>query len=154
MSRGRIVSIAFNPVKGLPRPLHTSAELAAGHGIMGDHRAGVSENRALNILDERQVQGLKDLGYDVRPGSLGENLLVAGLDVDALAPGTRLQLGPVAVARVVKPRTGCPNLTYIHEDFPAVAEGRLGQMCAVERGGPVAVGDAVVVLPHQTEPEY
>jgi MOSC domain-containing protein YiiM len=154
MPRATIVSIAFNPVKGLPRPLHPSAELAAGHGIVGDHRAGVSENRALNILDERQVQALVGLGYDVRPGSLGENLLVAGLDVDALPPGTRLQLGPAAVARVVKPRTGCPNLTYIHEDFPAVAEGRLGQMCAMERGGPVVVGDPVLVLPDPTVPEY
>ena len=154
MPRGTIVSIAFNPVKGLPRPLHASAELAAGHGIVGDHRAGVSENRALNILDERQVQALRDLGYDVRRGSLGENLLVAGLAVDDLAPGTRLQVGRAAVVRVVKPRTGCPNLTYIHEDFPAVAEGRLGQMCAVDRGGPVAVGDPVVVLPDPTVPDY
>ncbi len=146
MSQGRILSIAFSPVSGLPRPLHETAELQPGHGIVGDHLAGRSQDRALNVIDARQLESLQSQGYDVRPGVLGENLVVSGLPLDELPAGTRLQLGASAVARIVKPRTPCTNLTYIHTDFPAVAEGRVGQMCAVEVGGEVTVGDVVMVL--------
>lgn len=146
MMQGRIQSIAFGRQPGLPRLLHETAELRAGHGIVGDHQAGRSVNRALNLIDQHQLESLQELGYDVQPGVLGENLVLSGLPLDELPAGTRLQLGDTAVARVVKPRTPCSNLTYIHPDFPAVAEGRVGQMCAVERGGVVSVGDEVVVL--------
>lgn len=144
---GQIETIAFNPERGLPRPLHEAATLQPGHGIVGDHRAGISPDRALNILDGRHIAALQARGYDVRAGVLGENLVVKGLDLDALPVGTRLLVGATAVVRIVKPRTGCANLGYIHSDFPIAAAGRLGQMCAVDRGGDVQVGDSVVVLP-------
>jgi MOSC domain-containing protein YiiM len=143
---GQIRHIAFSPERGLPRPLHPAASLAAGHGIVGDRRAGKSPERALNLLDERHLEALAAAGYAVGPGSLGENVVVAGLDLDALPAGTRLALGPVAVVRIVKARTGCQNLGYIHGDFPAAAAGRVGQMCAVEAGGEIRLGDAVRVL--------
>lgn len=143
---GSIVTIAYNPVKGLPRPLHSVAELAADHGIVGDHRAGARTDRALNIVDERHIEALAAAGYDVRPGSLGENLVVRGLDLDGLPLGTRLRLGETAVARIESARHGCANLKYIHADFPEAAAGRIGHMCAVDKGGEVRVGDAVVVL--------
>jgi MOSC domain-containing protein YiiM len=55
-------------------------------------------------------------------------------------------LGEAVVVRIVKARTGCQNLSDIHADFPAAAAGRVGQMCAVEAGGDIRVGDPVRVL--------
>lgn len=143
---GTVVTIAFNPVKGLPRPLHEAAELRAGHGIVGDHRAGARPDRALNLLDERHIAALSGAGYAVQPGSLGENIVVRGLALDELAPGTRLRLGASAVARIVTARHGCANLKYIHPDFPEAAAGRVGLMCAVEQGGALRLGDVVEVV--------
>jgi MOSC domain-containing protein YiiM len=143
---GTIVSIAYNPVKGLPRPLHDAARLERGHGIVGDHRAGARADRALNILDQRHVEALAAAGYAVVPGSLGENLLIADLDLDALPVGSRLRLGDTVVARITDRRNGCLNLRYIHPDFPEASTGRVGQMCAVEVGGEIRVGDEVVLL--------
>jgi MOSC domain-containing protein YiiM len=143
---GTIAAIAYNPEKGLPRPLHAAAELVADHGIVGDHRAGSRADRALNLLDERHIEALAAAGYDVRPGSLGENIVIRGLDLDQLPSGSRLRLGESAVARIVSARHGCANLKYIHTAFPEAAAGRIGYMCAVEQGGEVRVGDEVAVL--------
>jgi MOSC domain-containing protein YiiM len=141
-----IVSIAFRPDRGLPRPLHERASLRAGHGIVGDHKAGKSQERALNIIDLDRLEELQRAGYEVRPGSLGENLVVRGAALDRQPAGTLVRLGEEAVVRIVKPRTGCDNLSYIHSDFPAVSEGRVGVLCSIEAGGEIRVGDPVVVL--------
>jgi MOSC domain-containing protein YiiM len=144
--QGTILTIAYGTTRGLPRPLHMDATLQPGHGIVGDHRAGRSPERALNILDDQDLAALNARGYPVAPGSLGENLVVRGLPVADLPPGTWLQLGPSAVARIVKARTGCDNLKYISPDFPAAGAGHVGVMCTVERGGDIRVGDPVRVL--------
>lgn len=142
-----ITSIAYRAERGLPRPLHERAMLRAGHGIEGDHKAGKSPERALNILDADRLAELIAAGYDVAPGTLGENLIVLGAALDRLPVGTCVRLGEQAVVRIVKPRAPCDTLSYIHPDFPEVAVGRVGVMCAVETGGEVRVGDEVTVLP-------
>ena len=143
---GEIVSIAYRGDRGLPRPLHARATLVAGHGIQGDHKAGKSPERALNIIDAYRLDELVALGYDVTAGALGENLIVRGAGLDRLPLGSRVQLGESAVVRVVKPRSPCDNLKYIHADFPEAGEGRVGVLCAVETGGEIRVGDAVSAL--------
>jgi MOSC domain-containing protein YiiM len=144
-SRGRITSIAYSDAPGLPRPLHPSAVLRAGHGIEGDHRAGRGADRALNLVEARHLAALAEAGYAIGPGSVGENVVVDGLALDGLPGGTRLRLGDTVVVRLVKARTGCATLAYIHGDFPGVAQGRIGHMCAVDQGGEIRVGDAVTV---------
>jgi len=141
-----ILAICYRPDRGMPRPLHASAELAAGHGIVGDHKAGKGPDRALNIVDADRLDELVAMGYPVTPGALGENLVVAGAALDRLPPGTRVRLGAEAVVRLVKPRRPCDNLKYLSDDFPAAGEGRVGVLCAVEVGGTIRVGDGVEVL--------
>jgi MOSC domain-containing protein YiiM len=146
MLMSHILSIAYSAERGLPRPLRPRARLRAGHGIEGDHKAGKSPERALNLIDAERLAELRAAGYDVTPGRLGESVVVEGAALDRLPAGTRLRLGPQAVVQIVKARTPCENLAYIHPDLPAAAGGRVGVMCAVETGGDIEVGDEVVVL--------
>lgn len=126
-------------------PLET-AELIAGHGLAGDRKAGHNPQRQLNILSYEWLQARKAEGFRAEPGQFGEQLVVRGLDVLALQPGERLQLGPQAVIEVVKPRTGCLRLAAAHGKSEKLDLGGIGIMARVITSGPIRVGDAVQVL--------
>ena len=86
------------------------ARLIAGHGIEGDAKAGRNPRRQLNLLSYEWLEALRQQGYQTEPGAFGEQMIVRGLDVLALQPGERLQLGGEACIEITKPRTGCTRL--------------------------------------------
>ena len=145
----QIVSIVYKPHGIDPRPEDRyarvpleAATLVAGHGIEGDRKGGKGD-RNLNLMSATALGRLAGEGYQTGPGQMGEQIVLGGLDVDTLAPGTRLRLGDEAVIEVVKARTGCSRLEHIQKHTKAEAAGRLGVMARVVAGGLIRVGDAV-----------
>jgi MOSC domain-containing protein YiiM len=90
------------------------------------------------VLDQLAAEG-----FTVAPGQMGEQIIVNGLNVNTLRAGDLLRLGETAVARVVKPRTGCLKFKAVQGHDAADAAGRLGIMATVIESGSIAVGDAV-----------
>ena len=142
-----LISITYSPDPGSynRKPLD-HATLVAGYGIEKDRKGG-HPKRNLNIMDQDTLQQLAAEGYPAGAGDLGENLIIAGLLLNALAPGSRLQIGDGTVVECVELRTGCYKLTALDPRMPATMDRRLGYMASVIRGGQVRVGDPVVVLP-------
>jgi molybdopterin adenylyltransferase len=146
-----IQSIVYKP-KGVPVepdrytriPIQT-ANLMAGYGIDGDRKGG-NPKRNLNIMDDRTLAELRAEGYPTEPGALGENLILAGIDLRALPPRTHLRLGHDAVIALVSARAPCEQLTPIDERMPENVIGRVGMMCRVVESGAIRVGDVVEVL--------
>ncbi len=122
-----------------------SAELVAGHGLRGDRKAGHNANRQVNLLSTDWLAAAAARGYRAQPGQFGEQLIVAGIDLVALPPGTRLALGGSAVLEIVKGRTGCSRLEAAQGQSIA-GLGPIGVLARVVAGGPICVGDAVAVL--------
>jgi MOSC domain-containing protein YiiM len=148
----RIVSIVHTPEGIDPRPADRYARvplevaaLEAGRGIVTD-RKGARPERQLNVMAAETLAQLGAEGYRTAPGEMGEQLVVAGLDVNRLAAGARLQLGGAAVIEVLKPRTRCERLRQIQGCTPAHVAGRLGVMARVLVGGTIRVGDAVAQI--------
>src|SRR5262245_24352662 len=146
-----IVSIVYKPadIESKPpehfaRVATETAELVADKGIAGDRKGGVVD-RHLNIMARDSLDSLEADGCKTGPGEMGEQIVVAGLEIDRLAPGMRLRLGNEAVIEVVKPRTGCARLEHIQKISIKATANRLGVMCRVERGGTIRVGDEVRV---------
>ncbi len=124
-----------------------SVKLIAGHGIEGDEKAGRSAKRHLNILSLETLERLRELGYRTGPGELGEQLVVAGLDVMALEAGTQLQIGARAIVATTFPRTGREWLEKVQgKALSDGLVGHLGTMATVLRSGVIRVGDEVSVL--------
>lgn len=121
------------------------AELVAGHGLRGDRKAGRNANRQVNLLSTDWLAAAAARGYRAQPGQFGEQLIVAGIDLVALPPGTRLALGGSAVLEIVKGRTGCSRLEAAQGQSIA-GLGPIGVLARVVAGGPIRVGDAVAVL--------
>ena len=79
------------------RDLQTTATLVAGHGLEGDAMAGKHGDRQLNILSQEWLEEVAEKGYQAFPGSFGEQLTIAGVPLETMAPGDRLKLGETAV---------------------------------------------------------
>ena len=119
------------------------ANLIAGHGLEGDFKAGRSPHRQLNLLSTAWVAEMTERGYQTRPGELGEQLTIDGLDFDAVEPGDRIALGDAAVIEITKPRTGCERLDAAQDGPSPLAGKEIGLLAKVVRGGAIRVGDPV-----------
>ena len=153
----QIVSIVYSPEDAEPEPADyyqrvpmVQASLVKGHGIQGD-RKGSSPKRGLNIMLAEVLEELSREGLKTGPGQMGEQLVIAGLSVDDLVVGQRLQIGEAACVEVVSLRTGCERFEHIQATKPASVAGRLGAMARVVESGPIAVGDAVRIVAEVAE---
>lgn len=148
-----LVSIVYQPVDReyvdpygdfIREPL-IAAELVADHGIRGDRKAGHNPQRQVNLLSGGWLAEAAARGYRAAPGQFGEQLIVDGLDLAVLPPGTQLQLGDVAVLEIIKGRTGCERLEAA-QGKSIKGLGAIGVLARVVAGGPIRVGDPVAVL--------
>jgi hypothetical protein len=150
------------------KPIQLTIRLVAGLGVEGDahlgetvkHRSRVRKNplapnlRQVHLLHEELFAELRERGFDVAAGAIGENVTTRGLDLLALPTGTRLRLGADAVVEVTGLRNPCGQLDDFQPGLMAAtleraADGRLvrktGVMAIVLAGGDVRPGDAIAV---------
>jgi MOSC domain-containing protein YiiM len=143
-----LVSIVYRPSgaelseSGYTRVPRRQVELIEAYGIEGDAKGG-GPDRHLNVMAAETLQSLAREGFHTAPGQMGEQLIIAGLAVDALPAGARLQIGESACIEVVEPRTGCGKFEQHQGKLRQEASGRLGVMARVVAGGPIQVGDPV-----------
>ena len=126
-----------------------NAKLVAGHGILGDRKAGHNPERQLNVLSQEWLEAVGTKGYRNGPGQFGEQIIVSDLPVEKLTPGTQLQLGESARIEVVKTRTGCERLEAAQRKS-IQGLGPIGVMAKVVTDGVIEVGDSVTILKTET----
>ncbi len=149
----QIVSITYQPrdrrytdrLGDYIRVPFAAAMLVADHGIDGDQKAGHNKSRQVNLVSAEWLSARAAEGYRAAPGQFGEQIIVAGLAVETLPPGTRLALGPQAILTITKGRTGCDRLEAAQGK--SIADlGPSGSLARVVMGGPMQVGDMVRLL--------
>jgi MOSC domain-containing protein YiiM len=153
-----------------------SISLLAGLGVGGDvhlgatvkHRSRVARDptqpnlRQVHLIHAELHDELREVGFDVGPGQMGENVTTRGIDLLSLPRGARLRLGTDAVVEVTGLRTPCGQLNGLAEGLQAAVldrdeDGDLvrkgGIMSIVVVGGEVRPGDPITLElppePHQ-----
>ena len=146
-----VISIAYTPVDidrhprdYFARVAVQQARLVAGHGIDGDAKA-TSGKRQLNIMLAKTVDQLRAEGLHTAPGQLGEQLVIAGLNANDLAPGARLQIGDDAMIELGKLRTPCDRFAHIQQIAIDEVIGRIGYMARIIKDGDIAIGSPVAI---------
>lgn len=153
------------------KPNRDSITLLAGLGVEGDVHAGVTVKhrsrvaqdptqpnlRQVHLIHEELFGELREAGFDVAPGDLGENVTTSGLDLLALPVGTLLHLGDEAVVEVTGLRNPCLQIEAFQAGLLKQVVGRAddgailrkaGIMGIVRTGGAVRPGDRIsAVLP-------
>ena len=165
---GIAIAVSLSPTHTMAKGNQPAIRLLAGIGVEGDAHAGRTVRHRSRLLlgathpNLRQVHlihaelhdELRAAGFPVTPGQMGENVTTRGIDLLALARGTRLRLGGTAVIEITGLRNPCSQLDGIHSGLMAAtldrrADGSLrrkaGVMAIVLEGGDVRPGDPIRV---------
>jgi MOSC domain-containing protein YiiM len=152
---GRIVQINVSP-GGVPKRAVPAARVTA-QGLAGDghrdaeHHGG--PERALCLYSLEQIEALQAEGHAVEPGTLGENLTVAGLDWTAIGPEDCFELGEGVLIQITRFTSPCGNVrgAFLDGDYSRISEKRhpgWSRLYArVLVGGEIRAGDAIVPIP-------
>jgi MOSC domain-containing protein YiiM len=154
--------------------------LLAGIGVRGDAHAGVTVQhrsrvaadptqpnlRQVHLISVELLDELREDGFDVRPGQLGENITTRGIPLLDLPRGALLRISEDAVVRVTGLRNPCGQINDFRSGLLKRVVGyapdgtvirRAGVMGIVLAGGVVSPRDSITVeLPtgdhHRLEP--
>jgi MOSC domain-containing protein YiiM len=147
---------------GVPKYAILQAE-AGPLGLAGDVQKHPEihggPRQALLWITSEGLAELRALGYNLQPGSLGENITTSGIDRRSLRVGQRWRLGEIEV-EITKRRAPCKQLLHYGEDIhKALFDERVkandptsplwglsGVYCAVIRSGTIRPGDPVLLL--------
>jgi len=125
-------------------------------GLAGDRQANPrfhgGPERALCLYALEQIKALQAEGHPIFPGSVGENITVAGLDWSSLAPGCRLGLGDEVIIELSSYTAPCQSIKKSFSDgqFKRISQkahpGESRLYARVIRTGLLAVGQEVRLL--------
>jgi MOSC domain-containing protein YiiM len=150
------------------KPTVDEITLLAGLGVEGDSHAGVTVQhrsrvrrdpsqpnlRQVHLVHSELLDELRQRGFRVEPGVIGENVTTRGIALLDLPTGTRLQLGSTASIEVTGLRNPCVQLDRYQDGLMQAlltrdADGGLvrlaGVMAIVRCGGVVRAGDPIAV---------
>ena len=167
---GIVAAVSRSPRHTLIKANDFSIRLQAGLGVEGDahqgatvkHRSRVARDpaapnlRQVHLIHVELHDELRQRGFALQPGQMGENITTSGIDLLGLATGTRLHIGKDAVIEVTGLRNPCAQLDKLQKGLMAAtldrdADGNLvrkaGIMGIVLSGGEVRPGDPVRVEP-------
>ncbi|MFD5828459.1 MOSC domain-containing protein [Lentzea sp. NPDC060358] len=165
---GVVTAVSRNEEYTFTKPARESITLLAGLGVEGDvhqgvtvkHRSRVAKDptapnlRQVHLIHAELFDELRDKGYVVEPGQIGENVTTRGVDLLGLPTGTLLSLGSEAVVEVTGLRNPCAQIdAFSHGLLKEVVfrgpDGDLvrlaGIMSVVVAGGVVRPGDEIGV---------
>jgi len=171
-----VTAVSRSPKHTLVKPNERSIRLLEGLGVEGDahlgervkHRSRVARDpsqpnlRQVHLIHGELHDELREAGFALSAGQMGENITTRGVDLLGLPAGTRLHLGDSAVVEVTGLRNPCAQLNRIQPGLMAATldreeDGNLvrkaGIMGVVIEGGEVCPGDPIRVelppRPHQ-----
>jgi MOSC domain-containing protein YiiM len=161
------VAVACDSGHRFSKPRRELIHLVPGHGIEGDahggphvrHRYLARRNprapnlRQVHLIPVELFDDLANVGHQISPGSLGENITTSGLQLERLPLGALLRLGPSAAVELTGLRTPCVLLERFQSGLKKrVLNGRegppykCGVMGIVRAGGPLHAGDKICVF--------
>ncbi|MEO0015161.1 MAG: hypothetical protein RLZZ535_3550, partial [Cyanobacteriota bacterium] len=121
---GTVIAVSISPNHFFSKSNQNKIKLVAGIGIEGDahagrtvkHRSRVAKDpsqpnlRQVHLIQTELHDELKDEGFDISPGDMGENITTKGIDLLNLPTNTKLYLGDRAVIKVTGLRNPCAQL--------------------------------------------
>jgi MOSC domain-containing protein YiiM len=149
---GRVVGLQRS-AGGVPKLPVAEASVSAA-GMEGDRQRKRfihgGPTRALCLYSRERIDALAAEGHPVVPGSLGENVTIAGLPWEDVTPGSRLTLGEVEV-EVTSYTAPCRTIAGAFSDgeFTRIGQKRRPGWSRVYvrvvRPGRIVLGDPAVL---------
>ena len=161
-----VAAVAASKKHAFRKEEKNAIRLIAGCGIQEDSHCGpyvqhLYDNakdptrpnlRQVHLIEEELIGHLQTLGFDIKGGELGENVMTRNLNLVELGAGARLKLGDAAVVEITGLRAPCVKIEQFKKGLRrAVTAHRSGHvymksavMAVVLESGTVRVGDAAL----------
>lgn len=170
---GVVAAVSRSATHTMSKPNEGSIRLLVGLGVEGDahlgetvkHRSRVARDpsqpnlRQVHLIHAELHDELREGGFVLAAGQMGENVTTRGVDLLDLPTGARLHLGEAAVVEVTGLRNPCAQLDGIQPGLMAATLDRddrgnlvrkAGIMGVVIAAGEVRAGDPIrVELPSE-----
>lgn len=161
---GTVIAVSRSGSHTFSKPNEGTVRLLAGLGVEGDahcgptvkHRSRVARDpllpnlRQVHLIQSELFSELRQTGFEIAPGDMGENVTTAGVDLLALPCGTRLRLGDDAVVELTGLRNPCAQLDGLAPGLMKATLGRAPDGSLVRKAGVMAV----VVSPGEVRPGH
>ena len=128
VSEASVVSLHAAAEGGVPKPTVPLLSVRT-NGCLGDRQRDLKHHggpkRALCLWSQEVLQALRSEGHPVRPGDVGENVLLRGVPFEDLAEGDVIQIGEVR-ARLTGPAPPCRTIAgaFTNGTFRAIDANR------------------------------
>ena len=132
---------------GIPKLRQSSVQVTAA-GLAGDGHNHAKHNtplQAVCLQDQEVLEDLRQEGFAVASGVIGENVTVRHLHVNRLPVGTILEFSGGVVLELTKERKPCYVLDAIGPRLKEVIIGRCGFYGKVVREGFINAGETIQV---------
>ncbi len=150
---GVVTAVSRSGTHTMSKPNQESIQLLAGLGVAGDahqgetvkHRSHVKRDptqpnlRQVHLIHAELHDELRDAGFTVSAGEMGENITTRGVDLLKLPAGTRLLLGDTATVEVTGLRNPCAQLDGIAPGLMAATLDRDDQGNLIRKAGVMAI---------------
>ena len=167
-SNGVVVALSKSEAHTLRKYNCDSLYLIKDYGVKGDthagktvkHRSRVRKNphapnlRQVHLIQQELFPELREKGFSIGPGEMGENITTYGIDLLSLSKNTILNIGETACIRITGLRNPCNQLNTIQRGLMQAVldkdnQGNLirkaGVMGVVLESGVISIADAIVV---------
>ncbi|HVX43433.1 MAG TPA: MOSC domain-containing protein [Mycobacteriales bacterium] len=168
MSEPTVIAVSSDARHRFSKPNQRRIRIVEGIGVEGDahsgatvqHRSRVARDpsqpnlRQVHLIHAELHEELRDHGFTVTAGDMGENVTTRGVDLLGLPTGARLTLGPEAVIEITGLRNPCTQLNdfapglmkaVLGRDETGAVVRKAGVMAVVLRSGDVRPGDGIGV---------
>jgi MOSC domain-containing protein YiiM len=173
---GVVTAVCLSGAHTMSKLKASSIKLLKGLGVDGDahqgetvkHRSRAAKDptqpnlRQVHLIHAELRDELREKGFDIREGQMGENITTRGLELLTLPKGTKLYIGQTTVVEVTGLRNPCLQLDRLQQGLMAAvldkdAGGNLirkaGIMAVVLESGEIFPDDIIRVglpaEPHQ-----
>ena len=163
-----VIAVCKDAKHQFSKAVADSIDLVVGQGVAGDAHAGATVQhrsrvrrdptqpnlRQVHLIHGELIDTLRDRGFEVWPGTMGENVTTRGIDLLGLPRGALLRLGETAIVEITGLRNPCKQLDAYQDGLMnAVLDtddnGELirlaGIMGVVVAAGRIAAADGIAV---------
>lgn len=144
---GSVAELYETPAPGVHEP-RDQVEVCLGKGFAGDHpqksfyRGAYVPGREVSVVSA-EVMGV----LEVDTAAIGDNMVVTGVDLGAIPPGSEISAGEVLLVRSGREHRPCGLFRERTSDraYELASLGFRGALFVVLKPGIVRLGDAVTV---------
>ncbi|MGE5596366.1 MAG: MOSC domain-containing protein, partial [Hyphomicrobiales bacterium] len=148
-----VTAVSVSATHTFTKAAAQSIRLVEGLGVEGDAHAGATVRhrsrvqrdpaqpnlRQVHLIHAELHDELRERGFEVGPGAMGENITTRGLDLLALPAGTRLRIGDSAVVQVTGLRNPCAQLDGLQPGLMAAVLDRDAHGNLVRKAGVMGI---------------